>query len=115
MAFPADRADGSDRVRPVAGDSRPAVIGAGNAPAGTVSAAVAAFSCRDHRTRVGEPQCDGGSVARRCTARRFPSGRVTGTAMNSEPLYLKRDVQVEPLIDQWYAWSYLIPPQTAAR
>lgn len=31
------------------------------------------------------------------------------------PLYLKPNVLVEPLVDQWYAWSYLIPPATAAR
>jgi len=24
-------------------------------------------------------------------------------------------VQAEPLIDHWYAWTYLIPPATAAR
>lgn len=35
--------------------------------------------------------------------------------MSDESLYLKRNVQVEPLIDQWYAWSYLVPPATAAR
>jgi L-ascorbate metabolism protein UlaG (beta-lactamase superfamily) len=35
--------------------------------------------------------------------------------MDSQPLYLKQNVQVEPLFDQWYAWSYLIPPATAAR
>ncbi|MEB3357175.1 MAG: thioester reductase domain-containing protein [Synechococcales bacterium] len=29
--------------------------------------------------------------------------------------YLKPNVVVEPLINQWYAWSYLIPPATAAR
>ncbi|MEL6940561.1 MAG: MBL fold metallo-hydrolase, partial [Cyanobacteria bacterium J06598_1] len=29
--------------------------------------------------------------------------------------YLKPDVIVEPLINQWYAWSYLIPPATASR
>jgi hypothetical protein len=29
--------------------------------------------------------------------------------------YLKQNVQVEPLIDQWYAWSHLIPPATLAR
>src|SRR5229473_3039270 len=34
---------------------------------------------------------------------------------NDEPLYLRPNVQVEPLIDQWYAWSHLIPPATAAR
>jgi L-ascorbate metabolism protein UlaG (beta-lactamase superfamily) len=33
----------------------------------------------------------------------------------SEPLYLKQDVQVEPLVDQWYAWSHLIPPAQTAR
>ncbi len=32
-----------------------------------------------------------------------------------ERLYLKENVQVEPLIDQWYAWAHLIPPATAAR
>ncbi|HEX3155765.1 MAG TPA: MBL fold metallo-hydrolase [Candidatus Angelobacter sp.] len=30
-------------------------------------------------------------------------------------VYLRRDVQMEPLFDRWYAWSYLIPPATAAR
>ena len=25
--------------------------------------------------------------------------------------YLKPQVVAEPLIDQWYAWSYLIPPE----
>src|SRR6202030_2748381 len=25
------------------------------------------------------------------------------------------NVQVEPLVDQWYAWAHLIPPATAAR
>lgn len=34
---------------------------------------------------------------------------------NPDALYLRSDVQVEPLIDNWYAWSYLIPPHTAAR
>ncbi|MEL6468401.1 MAG: thioester reductase domain-containing protein [Cyanobacteria bacterium J06623_4] len=29
--------------------------------------------------------------------------------------YLKANVIAEPLIDQWYAWSYLIPPATSAR
>ncbi|MEO0397495.1 MAG: thioester reductase domain-containing protein [Cyanobacteria bacterium P01_A01_bin.137] len=29
--------------------------------------------------------------------------------------YLKPQVVAEPLIAQWYAWSYLIPPATAAR
>jgi L-ascorbate metabolism protein UlaG (beta-lactamase superfamily) len=30
-------------------------------------------------------------------------------------LYLRPNVQLEPLVDQWYAWTYLIPPATAAR
>ncbi len=34
---------------------------------------------------------------------------------NNEKLYLRRNIQVEPLIDHWYAWSHLIPPATAAR
>jgi L-ascorbate metabolism protein UlaG (beta-lactamase superfamily) len=33
----------------------------------------------------------------------------------STPLYLKPNIQLEPLIDRWYAWPYLIPPATAAR
>src|SRR5215471_17907291 len=35
--------------------------------------------------------------------------------MDTEPLYLRPNVQVEPLFDQWYAWSHLIPPATACR
>jgi L-ascorbate metabolism protein UlaG (beta-lactamase superfamily) len=35
--------------------------------------------------------------------------------MNREQLYLKQNIQVEPLIDHWYAWPHLIPPATAAR
>ncbi|SRR6266496_969919 len=35
--------------------------------------------------------------------------------MYSEPVFLKRNIQVEPLLDQWYAWPHLIPPATAAR
>jgi L-ascorbate metabolism protein UlaG (beta-lactamase superfamily) len=31
------------------------------------------------------------------------------------PMYLKQNVQLEPLIDRWYAWPFLIPPATAAR
>ena len=26
-----------------------------------------------------------------------------------EKLYLRQNIQVEPLIDHWYAWSHLIP------
>jgi len=29
--------------------------------------------------------------------------------------YLRQNVQLEPLIDHWYAWPHLIPPATAAR
>jgi L-ascorbate metabolism protein UlaG (beta-lactamase superfamily) len=29
--------------------------------------------------------------------------------------YLRQNVQVEPLVDQWYAWPHLISPATAAR
>src|SRR5437764_11353174 len=36
--------------------------------------------------------------------------RVTST----ERLYLRRNVVVEPLVDQWYAWPHLIPPVTTA-
>src|SRR5262245_24061036 len=35
--------------------------------------------------------------------------------MNNGEFYLKPNVQAEPLFDQWYAWSHLIPPATAAR
>lgn len=30
-------------------------------------------------------------------------------------LYLRQNIQVEPLVDHWYAWPHLIPPATAAR
>jgi L-ascorbate metabolism protein UlaG (beta-lactamase superfamily) len=35
--------------------------------------------------------------------------------MNKDLLYLRPNIQVEPLFDYWYAWSHLIPPATAAR
>ena len=35
--------------------------------------------------------------------------------MNLESLYLRPNVQVEPLFDSWYAWAHLIPPATASR
>jgi len=35
--------------------------------------------------------------------------------MENDLLYLRPNIQVEPLFDHWYAWSYLIPPATAAR
>ena len=34
---------------------------------------------------------------------------------HNQPLYLRPNVQVEPLVDHWYAWPHLIPPATAAR
>lgn len=33
----------------------------------------------------------------------------------SDLLFLRQNVQLEPLFDHWYCWSYLIPPATAAR
>jgi L-ascorbate metabolism protein UlaG (beta-lactamase superfamily) len=38
-----------------------------------------------------------------------------GEKMNNELLYLKQNIQLEPLIDSWYAWPHLIPPGTLAR
>jgi L-ascorbate metabolism protein UlaG (beta-lactamase superfamily) len=35
--------------------------------------------------------------------------------MKNERLYLRQNIQVEPLVDHWYAWPHLIPPATAAR
>ncbi|MBX9857268.1 MAG: MBL fold metallo-hydrolase [Gemmatimonadaceae bacterium] len=35
--------------------------------------------------------------------------------MHKLPLYLRADVQIEPLVDHWYAWSHLISPATLAR
>ena len=37
------------------------------------------------------------------------------TLMDHDNFYLRQNVQVEPLIDHWYAWPHLIPPATAAR
>lgn len=34
--------------------------------------------------------------------------------MNDAKFYLRQNVQVEPLFNQWYAWTHLIAPQTAA-
>jgi L-ascorbate metabolism protein UlaG (beta-lactamase superfamily) len=34
--------------------------------------------------------------------------------MDNKPYYLKPNVQIEPLFNQWYAWSHLIAPATAA-
>jgi len=35
--------------------------------------------------------------------------------MLNELVYLRPNIQVEPLVDAWYAWAHLIPPATAAR
>jgi L-ascorbate metabolism protein UlaG (beta-lactamase superfamily) len=32
-----------------------------------------------------------------------------------ESVYLRQNVELEPLVDQWYAWPHLIPPATTAR
>ena len=34
--------------------------------------------------------------------------------MTNRPVYLKQNVQVDPLFNQWYAWTYLVSPATAA-
>ena len=34
---------------------------------------------------------------------------------SADMVYLRPNVVAEPLVDRWYAWSYLIPPATAAR
>jgi L-ascorbate metabolism protein UlaG (beta-lactamase superfamily) len=34
--------------------------------------------------------------------------------MTQQKLYLRQNILVEPLFNQWYAWSYLIAPATAA-
>jgi len=34
--------------------------------------------------------------------------------MEGQQVYLKPNVVIEPLWDQWYAWSHLISPATAA-
>lgn len=33
----------------------------------------------------------------------------------NDKYYLRQHIQVEPLVDRWYAWPHLIPPATAAR
>lgn len=35
--------------------------------------------------------------------------------MNKDLVYLRPNVQVEPLVDYWFAWPHLIPPATYAR
>ena len=34
--------------------------------------------------------------------------------MNNDKVYLKQNVLMQPLFNQWYAWSCLISPATAA-
>ncbi|MEM9087117.1 MAG: thioester reductase domain-containing protein [Cyanobacteria bacterium P01_F01_bin.53] len=50
----------------------------------------------------------------------LPAGNTTNSTSKHQPMkdflgYLKPDVIAEPLINQWYAWSALIPPATASR
>jgi L-ascorbate metabolism protein UlaG (beta-lactamase superfamily) len=35
--------------------------------------------------------------------------------VRNDKLYLRQNIQVEPLIDRWYAWCHVIAPATAAR
>jgi len=35
--------------------------------------------------------------------------------MATELFYLRPNIKMEPLVDQWYAWPHLIPPATCAR
>lgn len=34
--------------------------------------------------------------------------------MSGTKYYLKQNVQVEPLVNQWYAWSHIVAPAQAA-
>ncbi|MGZ7101324.1 MAG: MBL fold metallo-hydrolase, partial [Candidatus Angelobacter sp.] len=43
-----------------------------------------------------------------------PEGQ-TFRKMSASPVYLRSNTLLEPLIDQWYAWTHLIPPATCAR
>src|SRR6201999_1777944 len=52
---------------------------------------------------------------RKSFAHTYTVGGSSGGSMNDEQLYLRSDVQIEPLIDQWYAWSQLISPATLSR
>jgi L-ascorbate metabolism protein UlaG (beta-lactamase superfamily) len=35
--------------------------------------------------------------------------------LQNKLVYLRPNIKLEPLVDQWYAWSHLIPPATAAK
>ncbi len=35
--------------------------------------------------------------------------------MRTDHVYLRSNTLLEPLIDQWYTWTHLIPPATCAR
>jgi L-ascorbate metabolism protein UlaG (beta-lactamase superfamily) len=35
--------------------------------------------------------------------------------MDKQLVYLRQNIQAEPLVDRWYAWTHLIPPATASR
>jgi L-ascorbate metabolism protein UlaG (beta-lactamase superfamily) len=36
------------------------------------------------------------------------------STLTNDKMYLRQNVQVEPLVERWYAWSHLISPATAA-
>jgi len=39
---------------------------------------------------------------------------IQNNIMNADQVYLKPNLVIEPLFDNWYAWSHLISPSTAA-
>lgn len=44
-----------------------------------------------------------------------PNPSSLASESEQEPVYLKPNIVMEPLVDGWYAWAHLIPPATAAR
>jgi L-ascorbate metabolism protein UlaG (beta-lactamase superfamily) len=62
-----------------------------------------ASSASEGRTRGAQPPPDEQATEREAVV------------ANTGKVFLRPNVQVEPLIDRWYAWTYLIPPHTAAR
>src|SRR6476646_4955206 len=56
-------------------------------------------------------------AARKLQTRRFQqTERARRERMpHQEQYFLRQNVQVEPLVDQWYAWPHLIAPATTAR
>lgn len=62
---------------------------------------------------VGSAPSRTGLSGRAGSSHRQPA-RFIGRTMSEEKLYLKPNVMIEPLIDQWYAWAHLVSPATAA-